>query len=221
VPKNRTYWFRRATILDHETGFWYTTDAKTYKSGSRLERYRGEHNFVRYEREDNTFVTMNAKTPVHPNLEKSGPLRAHTSKKDDSGAFWCFGIYGTFFKFYPEEDRVEDIGLNWGMNGTYIMNMHFSPGKRYIYYVPRVDGVPIVQYDTETGTKKVLAFLDDFYREAYGFSLGSLYGFELDENGESLFFYTGGEFVPDGEEKEGYTRPAMFHVHIPASEREE
>ena len=105
-------------------------------------------------------------------------------------------------------------------------NMCFSPKKKYMYYLPGADtaaflyGTPVVQYDTTTNRKKVIAFINDFYLDTYGYSPGGTYGLELDEKGESLFFYTNGQFSTK-ELGSGYGRPAIFHVHIPASEREE
>jgi hypothetical protein len=42
----------------------------------------------------------------------------------------------------------------------------------------------------------------------------------LDEKGETLFCYTNGRFTTK-ELGSAYGRPAIFHVHIPASERQE
>ena len=106
-----------------------------------------------------------------------------------------------FFKFFPDEDQIELIGLNWGKGGYYTTNMCFSPKKRYIYYVPGVGpraltlGTPIIQYDTTTNRKKVIAFLRDFYLDTYGYGVCGPYGLELDENGESLVFYSNGSFI--------------------------
>ena len=142
------------------------------------------------------------------------------------GAFWCCDVSGAMFRFFPAEDRTEPVGINWGKEGKYLANMCFSPGKRYIYYLPGADthaytyGTPVVQYDTQTGRKKVIAFLNDFYLKKYGYSPGGTYGIELDEQGESLFFYTNGCFTTK-ELTSGYGRPAIFHVHIPESERVE
>ncbi len=81
-------------------------------------------------------------------------------------------------------------------------------------------GTPVVQYDTKTNRKKVIAFLHEFYLEKYGYGPGGAYGVELDEKGESLFFYTNGRFTTK-ELGSTYGRNAIFHVHIPESERKE
>jgi len=224
-PQNIT-WYERGVMLDRDTGIVYTTDSKMYPGGSLADRYRGDQHFVSYERRNNTFTVMNATVPPNPVTGKTTAMRAHTKIKDDGGAFWCMDVSGAMFKFYPAEDRTEPVGINWGKEGKYTSNMCFSPGKRFIYYLPGADthaynyGTPVVQYDTRTNRKKVIAFLNDFYLDRYGYSPGGTYGLELDEKGESLFFYTNGCFTTK-ELKSGYGRPAIFHVHIPESEREE
>jgi hypothetical protein len=130
------------------------------------------------------------------------------------------------FTFRPDEDRTELVGVNWGKSGKYTSNMNFSPGKRYIYYLPGADtgayqyGTPLVQYDTNTSKKKVIAFLNDFYLNIYGYSPGGTYGIETDEKGETVFCYTNGRFTTK-EFGSAYGRPAIFYIHIPASERAE
>jgi hypothetical protein len=161
--------------------------------------------------------------PPHPVSGKTTRLRAHT-RKDANGAFWCADMGGALFKFYPAEDRVEAVGINWGKEGKYVANMSMSPGGRYIYYLPGADrmaheyGTPVVQYDTKTGRKKVLAFLRDYYLEKYGYLVLGTYGVELDKKGESLFFYMDGRFTPADQFRFGERRTGMFHLKIPASE---
>ena len=167
---------------------------------------------------------MNSQPPTHTVTGQHSQLRAHTEYKDVDGAFWCFDMKGVFFKFYPDEDKVELVGLNWGKEGQYVSNMSFSPKKRYIYYVINAAtsggrfGTPVVQYDTKTDRKKVIAFIHEFYLEKYGYGAGGTYGIELDEKGESIFFYTNGRFTTKGLSST-YGRNAIFHVHIPESER--
>lgn len=217
APKHGISWHRRCTMLDHGTGFFYSTDTITYKDG---ERYRGDQHFVSYQRRNNVFTRMSAKVPVNPATGKTSPIRAHTSEKDSDGAFWCFSDNGVMFRFYPSEDRTEYIGLNWGAEGAYVTNMSFSPKKRYIYYIVREPSTAIVQYDTTTDRKKVIAFLSDFYTDTYGYRPTMSYGLELDEKGESIFCYCSGGFTEKGTAPK-YSRPSMFHIHIPASERVE
>ncbi len=227
VPPDGITWFERGVMLDRDTGIIYTTDTIKYADGERLSgRYRGEQRMVSYERRNNRFTRLQSLVPPNKVTGTVTPLRAHTKVKDSEGAFWCCDVSGAMFRFFPAEDRIEQLGMNWGKEGKYLANMCFSPKKRYIYYLPGADthahtyGTPVVQYDTKTHKKKVIAFLNDFYLEKYGYCPGGTYGVELDEAGESLFFYMNGQFTTK-ELGTGYGRPAIFHVHIPESERVE
>ena len=222
-PPDGIHWYRRCVLLDRETGKIYSNDV-TEDSDHRP--VNTPHPIVSWERHDNKFTVLESYPPPNPVTGKLGPIRAHTKRKDKDGAFWCFDFYGTFFKFYPEQDRVELVGVNWGESGKYTSSMSFSPQGRYIYYLPGADtkayryGTPVVQYDTETDQKKVIAFLNDFYMDKYGYSPGGTYGLELDEKGETLLFYTNGVFTSSMSGGR-YGRPALFHLRIPASERVE
>ncbi|MCP5118247.1 MAG: hypothetical protein GY953_46120, partial [bacterium] len=215
-PPDGIVWNSRAILVDRDTGLIYTTDTSN-----------DEGRFVRYQRRNHHFERMNARVPPNPVTGARTGLRAHTEAKDAEGAFWCFSHRGTFFRFYPTEDRTELVGVNWGASGKYVANIKTSPKGRYLYYLPGADrkayqyGTPVVQYDTRTGRKKVLAFLHDYYLSEYGYSAEGTYGLELDAKGESLFFFMDGRFTTRGEAKTGIRRPSMFHVQIPASERVE
>ena len=223
-PGKDITWYERGVLLDRDTGIIYTTDTKMLSGKSWFDRYEGEQFFASYKRRNNEFTIMKSKVPSNPDTGRTSPMRAHTKVKDANGAFWCCDVFGTMFRFYPDEDRTEFVGVNWAKEGKYMSNMCFSPKQRYIYYLPGADthayvyGTPVVQYDTKTNRKKVIAFLNDFYLEKYGYSPGGTYGLELDAKGESLFFYTNGRFTSK-ELGSGYGRPAIFHVFIPESER--
>ena len=215
-PPDNIQWYERCIMIDKETGIIYTTDSKSE-----------EKQFISYKRRNNEFTRMKATVPVNPNTGKRGDCRAHTSRKDSDGAFWCFDHYGTIFKFYPDENRTEYVTENWGKKGYYTANIAMSPDGRYIYYIPGansplVRGVPIVQYDTHTNKKKVIAFIFDYYMEKYGYAPVRPFGIELDDKGESIFFYVNGGFST-WELEEPWSvvmrRPGIFQVHIPASER--
>ena len=172
---------------------------------------------------------MNAVVPQNPVTGKQTAIRAHTKRKDKDGVFWCFDFYGSIFKFYPDEDRTDYVGINWGEKGYYTPNMCLSPGGRYLYYLPGATmttayGTPVVQYDTLTKKKKALAFVYHYYLDKYGYAPVRPFGIELDEKGESLLFYVNGGFKPD--EGESWSRidvrhSGFLHLHIPESERRE
>jgi len=217
-PPDGIRWYARCILMDRGTGDIYTTDSND-----------DERHFIRYSRRNNTFTRMEATTPVNPVTVKRGDCRAHTSKRAADGGYWCLDHQGTVFRFFPDEDRTEYAGINWGDDGVYTANISMSPGGRYLYYVPgqlseMPAGTPVVQYDTVTGKKKALGFIFDHYMEKYGYAPVRCYGIEIDEKGESLVFFANGGFAtPEDDKPYGIKmrRPAVFQFHIPAGEREE
>ena len=127
------------------------------------------------------------------------------------------------FKFFPDQQRTEYIGLNW-VEGLYSTSMALSPGRRYVYYTVGAHGKtwqfgsPIIQMDTTTYAKKVIAFLHPFFHKKCGYSFGGSYSVRLDRKGERLLMFWNGRFR-DSPEGESFGHPAFLHVEIPVSER--
>jgi hypothetical protein len=101
-----------------------------------------------------------------------------------------------------------------------IASLDVDPGGRFLYYTPGAhggseqDGTPIVQFDVQTGRKKVLAFLHPFYEQRYGCTLRGTYSSAVDPKGDKLYFtwnVSRGSRVWDS--------CALTVIHIPASER--
>ena len=170
---------------------------------------------VKYDPATNRFSRMRARLP--------GPLNSWPERKNTDGSFFVFDQHGHFSRFFPEEDRVEPLGRNW-REGRWIENMELSSDGRYLYYVAdstrgQEVGMPLVQYDTETGVKKVNAFLSDFYLRNHGFGMRAVYGLGLSEDDSSAFIVANGRPAASRAEA-GYGEIAMVHVHIPPAERQ-
>lgn len=118
--------------------------------------------------------------------------------------------------------EVKQLGNCGVAKQEYIASIEADPTGRYLYYVPGAhggaagDGTPIVQYDTRTGTKKVLAFLHDVFWDKHGYALDGSFGNALDEKGERFFISWDG--WRKGQPR-GWESAAITVVHIPASER--
>lgn len=215
-PDNVTWW-RRCILVDEPSGLIFSSDSAVDGGTGRI---------ISYERRNNTFRAYDVTTPLNPVTNKHEAFRSHTKRKDPSGRYWCFDQTGYMFTFEPDSMKVEAIGPNWGEIGKYTPSICLSPGGRYLYYVPGAhghiyrSGTPVVQYDTRTGKKKVLAFLNDHFLEKYGYCAYGAFGVELDPTGSNLFFYMNGQFTEPALGS-GYGRPALFSVHIPESERQE
>ena len=210
-------WWRRCILVDDESSLIFSSDSSVDGGTGRI---------ISYERRNHTFRAYDAQTPQNPVTGKHEPLRSHTRRRDPSGKYWCFDQTGHMFTFEPDKMEITSLGPNWGEIGKYTPSICQSPGGRYLYYVPGAHGhiykygTPVVQYDTKRNTKKVVAFLNDYFLDKYGYCAYGAFGLELDPTGKDLFFYVNGLFT-ERSLGSGYGRPALFNVHIPASECEE
>jgi hypothetical protein len=173
------------------------------------------HKFVRYDPKANTFTHMNAELPAN--------LLNWPTKKSPDGAFYVMDRYGEMFKLYPEQDRVENLGTSWisrnWQRKPWIENMELSPGGRYLYYVAESSdgasvGLPLVQYDTLTQRKKVIAFLEEYYLKHHQIGIQGVWGIALSADGGSVFASANGSYG-----RPGYGLMVMLEIHIPESER--
>ena len=143
--------------------------------------------------------------------------------------FWCVSQNGELFTFDLVRGTVEDKGLIWPGKQTYVASMDRSPGGRFIYFVPGAhgggwaEGAPIVQYDTKTGGRKVLAFPYPYYHTTYGYITGGTYSAVLDNNGSRLFILWNGAFtdIKPGNKADTFGHCSVMLVNIPESERRE
>jgi hypothetical protein len=128
-------------------------------------------------------------------------VSADASGSGDSDVQFNAGIgLGGKFPLQDKRRTAEAIGSLWG-EGEYITTLAISPAGRYLYAIPRAHGdawkigAPVVQYDLQTRTPKVLAFLGPYYRDAYAYLVGGSYCLELSQDGSRLFFGTNGSAI--------------------------
>ena len=104
-------------------------------------------------------------------------------------------------------------------------SLECSPGGRYLYYTLRSarNFSPVIQYDTKTGTKKVLAFLYPYYYKKYGYMLTGSYALRLDDKGENIFIVWNGAFIKPTKKigVDFWGHCSVMYLKIPATEREE
>lgn len=131
------------------------------------------------------------------------------------------GRESQFFKFDTKTEKSELLGPAAVGKAAYITTMDTDPSGRYIYYMPGAhggsehDGAPVVQYDTKTNTRKVIAFLHPFYQEKYGSMLRGTYSCAVDDKGEKV--YITWNVSRDG--GKAWDSCAMTVIHVPESER--
>ena len=103
------------------------------------------------------------------------------------------GTDATLYALNTRTEKVEELGPAAVGSQQYIASLDEDPTGRYLYYVPGAhggsdqDGSAVIQFDTKTKSKKVIAFLHPFYRQNYGFIPKGTYSTALDEKGEHFY----------------------------------
>ncbi|HQH52245.1 MAG TPA: hypothetical protein PKY01_07450 [Candidatus Hydrogenedentes bacterium] len=222
-------WYVRALLIEEETGMVYCSNA---------HQRDPERHFLKYDPFKNRFSILECHVPatssppseLDRDMGTYAPMRAHTAHRGPDGLFWCATLSGQLFTFDPVKEEIVDRGPNWCGQQRYTASMARSPGGRYVYYAPGAhghgysDGSPLIQYDTRTGTRKVLVFFFPYYFEKYGYTAGGTFSIKLDEKGERLFMVWNGAFVEhEGDVLRGdvFGQCSVMLVHIPENERPE
>ncbi len=209
-------WYNRAVLLDEETGRVYTSNG----ADSDPDRH-----MIVYDPEINRFSRLDCVSPVDPETGKREPMRAQTRNRGPDGLFWGVTVTGQLFTFDPEREIMADRGACWPGSQRYTCSLERSPGGRYLYYAPQTyrDGSPLVQLDTRTGVRKVLAFLAPYYSGQYGYIPAVSYSLKLDPKGERLFMVWNGGFtgMRDDLGVERFGNCAVMLMDIPKSERDD
>lgn len=212
-PPKGWIWHPRSMLLDKATGIFWGND-------NSEEPYR----FLAFSPELNEFKRFDVEVPANPVTGHRAQLRGHTHEPDGEGWYYWSTMDGTLFRFRPDWDKgpeVEVLGTNWD-KGRDVLQMAICPQKRYIYYQPKGEPQrgaysPLVQYDIRTGRKKAIAFLQDYYHEKYGYTVGTqVYGVEVSNDGAFVVIVENGTFGPFGT---SFGHPALTVVEIPESER--
>jgi hypothetical protein len=137
-------------------------------------------------------------------------------------------VYGTsetrsdLWAYNVKTNELKQLGKAAVASQEYIASIDADPTGRYLYYVPGAhgganrDGSPVVQYDTQTGKKKVIAFLHDLFWDKYGYAPDGSFGSALDAKGERLFVSWDG--WRKGQPR-GWESCSLTVIHIPAAER--
>ncbi len=170
----------RSLLVANDGSAYYTADGK----------------FVRYDPEQNQVKPTDIKVPG------DGNMRAVSHPLDDGTAI---GItkQGTVFKFNTQTQKIESFGDAFVTGRLYTAIVHFSPDGRYAYYVPSAHGgaskhgTAIIQLDVKTGRKRVVAFLNNYFRDKENYNLGGTFGLSVGGKGDELFILWNGNKLGD------------------------
>jgi len=130
------------------------------------------------------------------------------------------GREAALYAFDTKTEKIEELGPAAVGKQTYIATIDADPTGRYLYFVPGAhgssdtDGSPVVQFDTKTRTRKVIAFLHPFYQQKYGCTPKGTYSAAVDPAGDKLYVTWN---VSRG--SRAWDCCALTVVHIPESER--
>jgi hypothetical protein len=127
----------------------------------------------------------------------------------------------TIFSFDTKTEKAEDLGEAAVGMQTYVTSIDADPSGRFLYYIPGAhggaerDGTPVVQFDVRNRRRKVIAFLDPYFRKNAGGAPVGTFSSAIDEKGETLY-------VTWNVNRSGraWDCTALTAIHIPASERE-
>lgn len=131
------------------------------------------------------------------------------------------GAGAAIYSFNTKTEAGEEIGLAPVGANEYITSIDVDPTGRYLYYIPGAhggaqrDGTPVVQFDVKTKQRKVLCFLEKFYREKYGATLCGTYSTAVDPKGDKLYV----TWNVARQTQRAWDCCAITVIHIPASER--
>ncbi len=154
-------------------------------------------------------------------------LRAATRETPD-GAVYTVSTKGeaALWRFDTKAETARRIGTAPVATRTYITSLDADPAGRYLYYMPGAhgraeeDGTPVVQFDTRTGTKKVVAFLHPFLHKRYGYVPVGAFGSAVSADGGTVFISLNGN--RGGKDRKGryaFDTCALVAVHVPEEER--
>ena len=211
---NGMVWYNRSIMLDEHTGCVYTTNAHDTDTERRL---------IRYDPSKNRFSLLDCGMPENVATGTVDPMRAQTRHRGPDGLIYGVTSTGELFAFDPDNETIMDKGVNWPGDQRYTCTLERSPGGRYVYYqvMSYSQGAPVIQYDTETGTKKVLAFPRSFYYDTYGYIPTGSYSIKLDDDGDTLFMIWNGAFMDYSDDigVQRWGHCSVMVMEIPESER--
>ena len=133
---------------------------------------------------------------------------------------------GTLWRFNTRTEQIEELGPAAVGSQTYVTSLDVDPSGRYLYYIPgahggsQTDGCAVVQFDTHTRKKTVIAFLHPFYQKKYGYVPLGTFSSAVNADGDTLYItWNGSRSEPDRRGRYRWDACALSVIHVPPSER--
>jgi hypothetical protein len=152
-------------------------------------------------------------------------LRSATQEARDGLVYTCSkGSAKTsrtmIYSFNTKTEEAKEIGPAAVGTQDYITSIDVDPTGRYLYYIPGAhghsenDGSAVVQFDTKTKTRKVIAFLSPFFKDKIGATPTGTFSSAIDPAGDKLYITWN---VTRG--SRAWDCCALTVIHIPEGER--
>ena len=131
------------------------------------------------------------------------------------------GREAMLYAFNTRTEKIESLGSAAVGSQNYITSIDADSTGRFLYYIPgahggsELDGGPVVQFDTKTKRKKVIAFLHPFYAEKFGCTLKGTFSSAIDPAGDKLYVTWN-----NSRGTKVWDSCVLTVIHIPKSERE-
>lgn len=160
--------------------------------------------------------------------EDSPGIRAATRQSKKGYVYGATHKTNQLYAIHPETETLELLGPTWG-KGQYTTVMVLSRDERFLYYLPGAHGkawtygTPVIQYDIQKKTRKVLAFLGPAMEKEFGYVPGGTYGVKISQDDSTLYVnfngHLGDALRPAKQRPIGFGLCSFAAIHIPESER--
>ena len=152
-------------------------------------------------------------------------IRAATQETPQGFVYTVSKEEAMLYRFDTKTEDVELIGSASVGSQNYITSIDSDPTGRYLYYVPgahggsQKDGAAVVQFDTRTRKKKVIAFLHPFLKKRYGYTPLGTFSTAVDPAGDKLYITWNGNIGRSRRGRLTWDVCALTVIHIPEEER--
>jgi hypothetical protein len=130
------------------------------------------------------------------------------------------GAEATLYAFHTDTEKIDKLGPAAAGGEGYITSLDADPTGQFLYYIPGAhggserDNSAVVQFNTKTKTRKVIAFLHPYYAEKFGATLKGTYSSAVSADGATLYIAWN---VSRG--SRAWDSCALTAIQIPESER--
>ena len=212
----------RAIIVAPDGRVYYSSgfEAERLARGNQLAQSGQPSRFARYDPKSRQAKLTDIIVP--------GRMLRAASRCNAEGVATCITWDGILFTFDTRTEQTRTLGKTSDAGPAYTAVCKLSPNGRYLYYMPGAhggaDGVgcPVIQFDTRTNRRKVLAFLFDSLKKRMNYFSGGSFGLDISVDGATLGICINGRQLDQTRSAQGsdsFDQVAVILLDIPESER--